>query len=41
MESTSFLGLTVFIAKQGDELVTDSRGVAIAFGRRHAEVLTC
>lgn len=31
--------LTVFIAKQGDELVTDSRAVAIAFNRRHADVL--
>lgn len=33
------IDLTVFIAKQGDELVTDSRAVAIAFGRRHADVL--
>lgn len=31
--------LTVFIAKQGDELVTDSRAVAIAFGKRHGDVL--
>lgn len=35
----SITDLTVFIAKQGDELVTDSRAVAIAFGRRHADVL--
>lgn len=31
--------LTVFIAKQGDELVTDSRAVAIAFGKQHRNVL--
>lgn len=31
--------LTVFIAKQGDELVTDSRAVAIAFGKQHKNVL--
>jgi len=35
----SITDLTVFIAKQGDELVTDSRAVAIAFGKRHADVL--
>lgn len=39
MELTSSLDLTVFIAKQGDELVTDSRAVAIAFKKRHADVL--
>jgi Rha family phage regulatory protein len=31
--------LTVFIAKQGDELVTDSRAVAVAFGKKHKDVL--
>ncbi len=31
--------LTVFIARDGTELVTDSRAVAIAFGKRHADVL--
>ncbi|MFZ2988079.1 Rha family transcriptional regulator, partial [Ideonella sp.] len=27
------------IAREGNELVTDSRAVAIAFGKRHADVL--
>ena len=31
--------LTVFIAREGSELVTDSRAVAIAFGKRHKDVL--
>lgn len=31
--------LTVFIAKQGNELVTDSRAVAIAFGKQHRNVM--
>lgn len=39
MDSNQIADLTVFIAKQGDELVTDSRAVAIAFGKRHADVL--
>lgn len=33
------LDLTVFITRDGDELITDSRAVAIAFGRRHTEVM--
>lgn len=39
MEKTTDMDLTVFIAKQGDELVTDSRAVAIAFGKRHQHVM--
>lgn len=39
METNQISDLTVFIAKQGDELVTDSRAVAIAFKKRHADVL--
>jgi len=31
--------LTAFIARDGAELVTDSRAVAIAFEKRHADVL--
>lgn len=31
--------LTVFIDRQGGELVTDSRAVALAFGKRHSDVL--
>ena len=31
--------LTVFIAREGADLVTDSRAVAIAFGKRHAHVM--
>lgn len=31
--------LTVFIDKHGDELATDSRAVALAFGRKHQHVL--
>lgn len=31
--------LTVFIARDGEQLVTDSRAVAIAFGKRHKNVL--
>lgn len=31
--------LTVFIDRQGSELVTDSRAVALAFGKRHKNVL--
>lgn len=31
--------LTVFIAREGADLVTDSRAVAIAFGKRHHHVL--
>ena len=31
--------LTLFITQNGAELVTDSRAVAIAFGKRHADVL--
>ncbi len=31
--------LTVFIAREGDTLVTDSRAVALAFGKRHKNVL--
>lgn len=33
------LDLTVFIAREGDTLVTDSRAVALAFGKRHKNVL--
>lgn len=33
------LDLTVFIARDGAELVTDSRAVALAFGKRHKNVL--
>jgi len=35
----NFDDLTVFIARQGDELVTDSRAVALAFGKRHKDVM--
>jgi len=31
--------LTVFIAREGNELVTDSRAVAIAFGKSHKHVI--
>lgn len=31
--------LTVFIAREGSDLVTDSRAVAIAFGKNHRDVL--
>jgi len=31
--------LTVFIAREGGELVTDSRAVALAFGKRHQHVM--
>ncbi len=31
--------LTTFIARNGSELVTDSRAVALAFGKRHKNVL--
>lgn len=31
--------LTVFIAREGDTLVTDSRAVALAFGRKHQHVM--
>ena len=31
--------LTVFIAREGNTLVTDSRAVALAFGKRHKNVL--
>ncbi len=31
--------LTVFIAREGAELVTDSRAVAIAFGKNHQHVM--
>ncbi|NDZ11468.1 hypothetical protein C7T35_01520 [Variovorax sp. WS11] len=31
--------LTVFIARDGAELVTDTRAVALAFGKRHKNVL--
>lgn len=31
--------LTAFIAKQGDHLMTDSRAVALAFGKQHKNVL--
>lgn len=31
--------LTAFIARNGTELVTDSRAVALAFGKRHKNVL--
>lgn len=31
--------LTLFITQNGSELVTDSRAVAIAFGKRHSDVL--
>jgi Rha family phage regulatory protein len=31
--------LTVFITRHGDELITVSRAVAIAFGKRHKKVL--
>jgi Rha family phage regulatory protein len=33
------LDLTVFITRDGNELITDSRAVAIAFGKRHSDVL--
>jgi Rha family phage regulatory protein len=31
--------LTIFIAQRGNELVTDSRAVALAFNKRHANVM--
>ena len=31
--------LTVFIAREGNDLVTDSRAVAIAFGKHHKNVM--
>ena len=31
--------LTVFIQRDGNELVTDSRAVAVAFGKQHKDVL--
>jgi Rha family phage regulatory protein len=31
--------LTAFISREGGELVTDSRAVAIAFGKQHAHVM--
>lgn len=34
-----YTDLTVFIAREGGELVTDSRAVAIAFGKKHQHVL--
>lgn len=34
-----FSDLTAFIDRQGDELVTDSRAVALAFKKRHRDVL--
>lgn len=34
-----FSDLTVFIARSGGELVTDSRAVALAFGKQHKNVL--
>lgn len=39
METNQIPDLTVFIAKQGNELVTDSRAVAIAFGKQHKNLL--
>jgi Rha family phage regulatory protein len=33
------LDLTVFITRDGNELITDSRAVAIAFGKNHQHVL--
>ena len=33
------MDLTTLIAKEGDALVTDSRAVALAFGKRHKNVL--
>ena len=33
------IDLTIFIAREGNDLVTDSRAVAIAFGKRHKDVL--
>lgn len=35
----STLDLTVFIAQEGKDLVTDSRAVAIAFKKRHKNIL--
>lgn len=34
-----FFDLTAFIARRGNELVTDSRAVALAFKKRHKNVL--
>ena len=34
-----FFDLTAFIDRQGNELVTDSRAVALAFKKRHRDVL--
>lgn len=31
--------LTIYVAQHGDSLMTDSRAVAIAFGKRHADVM--
>lgn len=33
------LDLTVFVAREGSQLVTDTRAVALAFGKRHKNVL--
>jgi Rha family phage regulatory protein len=33
------MDLTTFISRHGEELVTDSRAVAIAFGKRHKNVV--
>lgn len=33
------LDLTAFIARDGERLITDSRAVAVAFGKRHKNVL--
>lgn len=40
MESPSSLDLTVYIARHGDRLVTDSRAVAVACHRQHKNVLS-
>lgn len=33
------MDLTAFISREGDELVTDSRAVALAFGKQHSKVI--
>lgn len=39
MSDHDFTDLTLFITRDGAELVTDTRAVAIAFVKRHADVL--
>ena len=39
MKTTEILDLTAFISRSGSELVTDTRAVAIAFGKQHKNVI--